>query len=249
MLDIYNLSRNWFNWSFENPDIVKPNHIALYFFCIEHCNRLGWKEKFGLPTSMAMEAIGIKSYNTYKKTLDEIVSFGFIQMIETSKNQYSSNIIALSKKAKAFDKALDKALIKHTTKHMSKQSESTQQSTCQSIDSIDIQVYNNTNLQYYNEEDFFIMSENKVSGSATFYVLNNYMTYIESMLMNFGNKNVSLQRFIDNFNLHYPNGAVFTDEKHLRNTIKSSIKVLSATPIPIEKTKYISQIPAEENKW
>ena len=113
----------------------------MYFFCIEHCNRLGWKEKFGLPTSMAMEAIGIKSYNTYKKTLDEIVSFGFIQMIETSKNQYSSNIIALSKKAKAFDKALDKALIKHTTKHMSKQGESTQQSTCQSIDSIDIQFF------------------------------------------------------------------------------------------------------------
>ena len=117
MLDIYTLSRNWFNWSFENPELICPNHTALYFFCIEHCNRLGWKEKFGLPTSMAKEAIGIKSYNTYKKTLDDLVRFGFIEMIEVSKNQYSSNIIALSKKAKALDKALDKALTKHLIKH------------------------------------------------------------------------------------------------------------------------------------
>ena len=140
-MDIYNLSRNFFNWSFEHPHKITPNHIALYFFCIEHCNRLGWKENFGLPTTMAKEAIGIRSYNTYKKTLDDLVSFGFIKMIEKSKNQYSSNIIALSKFNKAHDKALDKALIKH----MTKQSESTQQSN----DSIDIQVYNNTNKQKY----------------------------------------------------------------------------------------------------
>lgn len=241
MLDIYTLMRNWFNWSFENPKLIKPSHTALYFFCIEHCNRLGWKSQFGLPTEMAKEAIGIRSYNTYKDTFEDLEKFGFIKVIERSKNQYSSNIIALSKNDKALNKALDKALMKHT----SKQRESTRQSN----DSIDIQLYNNTNLQIYNEEDFFIMSENKVSGSATFFVLNNYMTYIESMLMNFGNQNVSMQRFIDNFMLNYPNGAVFSDEKHLRNTVKSSIKVLAATPIPIEKTKYVSQIPAEENKW
>lgn len=127
-MNSYELSRAWFDFCFENPDKVKPNHTALYFFCIEHCNRLGWKERFGLPTTMAKEAIGIRSYNTYKNTLFELVEFGFIKMVETSKNQYSSNIIALSKFNKALDKALDKALIKHT----SKQSESTHQS----IDSI-----------------------------------------------------------------------------------------------------------------
>jgi len=128
----YELSRNWFDWCFENPEKINPNHSALYFFCIEHCNRLGWKEKFGLPTTMAKEAIGIRSYNTYIKTLNELVEFGFIKMIEKSKNQYSSNIIALSNFDKALNKALDKALIKHTTK----QRESTQQS----IDSIDKQL-------------------------------------------------------------------------------------------------------------
>jgi len=222
-MDIYTLSRNFFNWSFENPEKINPNHIALYFFCIEQCNRLGWKDKFGLPATMAKEAIGIRSYNTYKKTLDDLVEFGFIKMIEVSKNQYSSNIIAISKFNKAHNKALDKALIKHT----SKQSESTRQSN----DSIDIHntyyIIHNTK---YNENDFFIMSENKITGSATYYVLRNYMDYIESMLMSFGNLKVSKDRFIDNFKLNYGNGAVFADEKHLRNTVKSSIKILAATP-------------------
>lgn len=127
----YELSRNWFDWCFENPEKIKPNHTALYFFAVEHCNRLGWKDKFGMPTTMAMEAIGIKSYNTYINTLNDLVKWGFIEMVQRSKNQYSANIIALSNFDKAVDKALDKALIKHLTK----QSES----TGESIDSINKQ--------------------------------------------------------------------------------------------------------------
>lgn len=144
-MNVYELSRNFWDWAFENPDKIKPNHSAMYFFAIEHCNRLGWKEKFGFPTAMAMEAIGIKSYNTFINTLKELVEFGFIQMVEKSKNQYSANIIALSNFNEAHNEALDKALIKHTTK----QSESTVQSTGESIDSIDKQIYNNTNLPIY----------------------------------------------------------------------------------------------------
>lgn len=135
----YELSRIWFNWCFENPEMINTNHTALYFFCIEHCNRLGWKQKFGLPTTMAKEALGIKSYNTYKKTLDDLVNFGFIELIEISKNQYSANIIALSN----FDKALDNALDKATAKHTSKQSESTGESNC----SINKQITKNKELK------------------------------------------------------------------------------------------------------
>ena len=124
----YELSRKFVDFSFENPSKIKPVHYALYFFSIEHCNRLGWKKEFGLPTTMTMEAIGIRSYNTYSKTFNDLVSFGFFNLIERSKNQYSANIIALSNFNKALDKALDKAFIKHDTK----QSES----TTQSIDSI-----------------------------------------------------------------------------------------------------------------
>jgi len=121
----YELSRIWFDWCFENPEKISPNHSAVYFFAIEHCNRLGWRKKFGFPTEMVKDAVGIKSYNTYIKTLNDLVDWGFIEMIERSKNQYSANIVALSKFDKALDKALDKAIVKHVLK----QSES--------IDSID----------------------------------------------------------------------------------------------------------------
>lgn len=135
----YSLSREWFDFCFENPEKIRPNHTALYFFIIEHCNRLGWKNKFGLPTTVAKDAIGIRSYNTYIKTLNDLVEFGFINLIEKSKNQYSANIVALSKFDKALDRALDKAIIKEEVCSIKKQQstgESTIQSTGESISSI-----------------------------------------------------------------------------------------------------------------
>ncbi len=115
-LNTFELSRKWFNYGFDNPEKVKPIHSAIYFFAIEHCNRLGWKQKFGFPSQMVMEAIGVKNWRTYSKGLTDLVDFGFIEMVETSKNQYSSNIIAIVKNTKAPTKALDKALQKHSTK-------------------------------------------------------------------------------------------------------------------------------------
>jgi hypothetical protein len=120
-MNSYELSRAFCNWAFENPEKIKPIHYAIYFFTIEHCNRLGWKEKFGLPSQMVMEAIGVKNWRTYSEGLKELVDFGFIRLVEVSKNQYSSNIVAIVNFTKAHTeaptKALDKALSKHSTKH------------------------------------------------------------------------------------------------------------------------------------
>lgn len=115
----YELSRNWFDWCYENPDIIKPVHSALYFFAIEHCNRLGWKEKFGLPTQMAMDAIGVKSWRTYSSAFEEIVSWGFFVVHQRSKNQYSATVIAIAQNTKANTKALAKATQKHGQKQSS----------------------------------------------------------------------------------------------------------------------------------
>jgi len=115
-MNSYELSRKFCDWAFENPDKIRPIHYAIYFFSIEHCNRLGWKDKFGLPSQMVMEAIGVKNWRTYSSGLKDLVDYGFIEMIEISKNQYSSNIIAIVKNTKASTKALDKALQKHSTK-------------------------------------------------------------------------------------------------------------------------------------
>ena len=131
MINGYELSRAWFNWSFENPEKIKPIHTAIYFFAMEHCNRLGGKDKFGFPSQMTMDAIGIKKYQTYGQALHELVEWGFITMIQISKNQYSANIISINatpKNGKARGKALDKALIKHRAKQG--------QSIGQSMDSI-----------------------------------------------------------------------------------------------------------------
>ena len=120
-MNSYELSRSWFDYTFANPEKIKPLHTAIYFFAIEHCNRLGWKDKFGFPSQMVMEAVGVKNWRTYSSALNDLVEFGFIKMIEISKNQYSSNIIAIVKNTeastKATTKALDKALSKHSTKH------------------------------------------------------------------------------------------------------------------------------------
>ncbi len=115
-MDVFKLSRDWFEFCFNNPEKIKPSHSAVYFFAIEHCNRLGWKDKFGFPSQMVMEAVGIKNWRTYSGVINDLVEFGFIKMIEVSKNQYSSNIIAIVKNTKAHTKALDKALQKHSTK-------------------------------------------------------------------------------------------------------------------------------------
>jgi len=115
-MNSYELSRAFIDYAFENPDKINPTHYAIYFFAIEHCNRLGWKRKFGLPSQMVMEAIGVKNWRTYIKCFNDLVEFGFIEVIEKSKNQYSSNIIAIVKNTKATTKALDKALQKHSTK-------------------------------------------------------------------------------------------------------------------------------------
>lgn len=123
-MNSYDLSRAYFDWCFENPEKVSPNHTAIYFFAIEHCNRLGWKDKFGFPTQMAMEAIGIKKHQTYIKYFTDLVEWGFIKLVEKSKNQYSANVISLKSAMPKNGKALDKALIKHGAK----QTESTGQS-------------------------------------------------------------------------------------------------------------------------
>jgi len=105
----YNLIRDWYNYKFENPSRVKASHSDFYCYLIDRWNRLGQKNEFGLPTSVTMEALGIGSYNSYKKTLQDLIDFGFIKLVTESKNQYQSKVIALSKNDKASDKSLDEA--------------------------------------------------------------------------------------------------------------------------------------------
>jgi len=141
MADInsYELSRKWFDWSFENPEKINPNHAAIYFFAIEHCNRLGWRNKFGFPTQMVMDAIGIKKHQTYIKYFNDLVEWGFFELVQKSINQYSANIISLVSAKPKSGKALDKAIITHAAKQINP--------IGQSNSSIDKPINNITNKQ------------------------------------------------------------------------------------------------------
>lgn len=144
-MNSYELSRNWFDWCFENPEKISPNHSAIFFFAIEHCNRLGWKKKFGFPTQMAMDAIGIKKHQTYIKYFNELCEWGFFDLVQKSVNQYSANIISLDCAKLKNGKALDKAITTHTAKQT--------QSNGQSNSSIDkpINLITNKPINIYRE--------------------------------------------------------------------------------------------------
>ena len=131
-LNGYQLSRQWFDFAFENQDLINTSHTAMYLWFVELNNKMGWVDKFASPASQTMAAIGLRSYNTYKKIFNELVAMGCVTLVAESKNQHTACIIALSKFDKAPYKALDKAL----TTHLIKQSESTVQSNSESTDSV-----------------------------------------------------------------------------------------------------------------
>jgi hypothetical protein len=160
----YELSRRYFDWCFENPEKVSPNHTAIYFFAIEHCNRLGWKEKFGFPTQMSMDAIGIKKHQTYIRYFNDLVEWGFFKLVQKSTNQYSANIISLISALPKNGKAMDKAIITHAAK----QTEPMRQSNGQSNSSIDKPITNNHKPNNHKQLDFSFCNENLVEDFKSF---------------------------------------------------------------------------------
>ena len=107
----YNLHRAWYNFVFDNPGIVRTQHTSLYLFIVETCNRLGWKRNFGLPTNHAMEGSSIGNYQTFRKTFDDLIKWGFIKLVQKSTNQYSANVVALCNTEAAKGSAMDRALM------------------------------------------------------------------------------------------------------------------------------------------
>lgn len=124
----YELTRQWWDFAYNSGHPVKPEHHAVYLYAVELCNRLGWKQKFAIPTTMTMEAVGIRSYKTYINVFRDLCEWGVIQLHEKSTNQYSANVIALVIFTEAQSKALDKAILNHLPEQV--------QSTDQSSDSI-----------------------------------------------------------------------------------------------------------------
>jgi hypothetical protein len=105
----YSLSKKWFSWAFENPHLNTPTITALYFFILEKWNRCGQKGKIMLHSSEAMQAIGVKNYKTYKKSLMALIEFGFLELLQESKNQYTCNIVSLVNSTQEQETVFDEA--------------------------------------------------------------------------------------------------------------------------------------------
>jgi hypothetical protein len=93
----YSLTKEWFDFALNNPDIVSGNHTALYLWIVQVNNITGWKEKFGLTVREGMEGMSCKSRTTYYKCFQNLIDWGFITIVLASKNQHQCNVITLIK--------------------------------------------------------------------------------------------------------------------------------------------------------
>jgi len=198
----YSLSRNWFNFCFANPEKIKPRHTALYFFAIEHCNRLGWKEKYNLPAGMTMESIGISSYNTYSATLRDLIEWKFIIMVKKSKNQYSANTISLAH-YKSHSKSLDHAIIRHKAKENENNSQqsSLQGAREQQSDDFHTLALQAVQAEFHNRQAHYVQHKNDTT--ALDHIKTKLMqisTHTEPTTENLLEKFTEMLSHIDNFN-------------------------------------------------
>jgi hypothetical protein len=108
----YQLTDAWFEFRFQHPDKVSHSHTELYFYLVYHWNKLSQKEKFGLPSSVTMEATGIRNYKTYRKCIKDLAEFGFIRLVSEAINQHQAMVVAWGKNTKADTEALTEALTK-----------------------------------------------------------------------------------------------------------------------------------------
>lgn len=116
----YELSRKWFDWAWNNPDLNSTTMCALFMWLIEKWNRCGQPEKLSITASESMYVLNIKSRNTYSQAFALLVEHGFIKIVVKSSNQHSCTVISLaqnlSKHKDSKRTALDQALIQQRGK-------------------------------------------------------------------------------------------------------------------------------------
>lgn len=104
----YSYHKKWFDFIAETEEMVTPMHTALYLWIVELNNRLQWCPVVGLPTDRTMGMCRIKSYKWYKRTLDDLIKWGFLELKEKSHNQHTCNQVALVLETKAVSKQTPK---------------------------------------------------------------------------------------------------------------------------------------------
>lgn len=88
------LSRDYFSFAASQKEL-KPAAAALYFYLLTVCESQKWPEAFSVTARECMSAMGVSSYNTFRKTLDVLLKFGFVSVDQEPCNQHQSYSVTL----------------------------------------------------------------------------------------------------------------------------------------------------------
>jgi len=91
----YSLSRQWFDFVLENGRKARPIHGILYLWIVEKANRLAWAKEFQLPTDEACAACCAADRETILKAIKDLEKWGFIKIIQESKNRFTARWVSL----------------------------------------------------------------------------------------------------------------------------------------------------------
>ncbi len=110
-MNAYQLSRQWFDFAYENPDRATTAQGVLYLWLIEANNRRGFAEKFIFNTQDAGAYTGIRNRKTVWNALHALVENGFVTMVRKAKNQSEFTVISILHNRVASGGALDKSML------------------------------------------------------------------------------------------------------------------------------------------
>lgn len=86
----------WFRFASYNSEAITPTQTALFCCLVWVITSPKENKKYEISSRVMMGCCGIKSYNTYNKTLKQLQSLGFIKIVDTASNQYTSTNIIFS---------------------------------------------------------------------------------------------------------------------------------------------------------
>jgi hypothetical protein len=252
-INSYSLSRAWFDFSFEKTE-AKAIHTALYMWILELNNRLSWKKQFGLPTQDTMEGLSIGNKKTYLTALKELAEWGFIDIIQESKNQYSACIIEICrvKNATAQHSALTSALQRQSLMPYQKSNGteysidySNDISTGSSTAPIDKPINNETNKPI----NYFYLRGLAHNIKISEYLENNCRMTIDMWMMRLF-KGMNKTEIYEKLDIEYI-GMQFSDENHLRNSFKAVGNKLMPKQMQVDNSKpsYDGVIEEKSGKW
>ena len=98
----YIFARNFKRFAQNNLELIKPIHYALYFWIVEMNNELRWPDDVMLHPKETMSGIGIKDREKYYKTLNDLNTFGLINIVQRATSRYNPNKVSLTIPEKDF---------------------------------------------------------------------------------------------------------------------------------------------------